>query len=332
MTAVSCWWRVVRSLCWTSTEPPGIRTDAVRCFRPFPQDEATAAAMTREGDRGSVRRADRCGRAPGALHRHLRDGAVRRCSSASAIPGPPISFTGSMDMSTHFGCFPIAIPHWYGCRAPKTWPSYRFQAHASEPSGPWTAGKWPVLTQIVQPNSLQGPAGPAGPGPSNPGLVKGIQSSQNDIYASAGIDFPVWTSVSSSCTATCNAIPPNNQFYGAMICNLYGHRCDYQVRLVDQATGAQLGNSIVAWTVTHPPSALILDEEQAAWYALHPRVEQVSTLEKAGRYEGTKTLEELQAESHAEAQAQLEFIKNFKRIKPHRTVAEVEAEQLAQGM
>ncbi|WP_288917301.1 hypothetical protein, partial [uncultured Synechococcus sp.] len=95
---------------------------------------------------------------------------------------------------------------------------------------------------------------------------------------------------------------------------------------------AQLGNSIVAWTVTHPPSALILDEEQAAWYALHPRVEQVSTLEKAGRYEGTKTLEELQAESHAEAQAQLEFIKNFKRIKPHQTVAEVEAEQLAQGM
>ena len=177
-----------------------------------------------------------------------------------------------------------------------------------------------------------GPQGPAGPGPSNPGLVKGIQSSQVDIYASAGIDFPVWTSVSSSCTATCNAIPPNNQFYGAMICNLYGHRCDYQVRLVDQATGAQLGNSIVAWTVTHPPSALILDEEQAAWYALHPRVEQVSTLEKAGRYEGTKTLEELQAESHAEAQAQLEFIKYFKRIKPHRTVAEVEAEQLAQGM
>ena len=178
----------------------------------------------------------------------------------------------------------------------------------------------------------QGPAGPAGPGPSNPGLVKGIQSSQVDIYASAGIDFPVWTSVSSSCTATCNAIPPNNQFYGAMICNLYGHRCDYQVRLVDQATGAQLGNSIVAWTVTHPPSALILDEEQAAWYALHPRVEQVSTLEKACRYEGTKTLEELQAESHAEAQAQLEFIKNFKRIKPHRTIAEVEAQQLAQGM
>ncbi|WP_341882070.1 hypothetical protein [Synechococcus sp. UW140] len=177
-----------------------------------------------------------------------------------------------------------------------------------------------------------GPQGPAGPGPSNPGLVKGIQSSQVDIYASAGIDFPVWTSVSSACTATCNAIPPNNQFYGAMICNLYGHRCDYQVRLVDQATGAQLGNSIVAWTVTHPPSALILDEEQAAWYALHPRVEQVSTLEKAGRYEGRKTLEELQAESHAEAQAQLEFIKNFKRIKPHRTVAEVEAEQLAQGM
>ena len=117
-----------------------------------------------------------------------------------------------------------------------------------------------------------------------------------------------------------------------MICNLYGHRCDYQVRLVDQATGAQLGNSIVAWTVTHPPSARILDEEQAAWYALHPRVEQVSTLEKAGRYEGTKTLEELQAESHAEAQAQLEFIKNFKRNKPHRTVAELEAEQLAQGM
>ena len=106
-----------------------------------------------------------------------------------------------------------------------------------------------------------GPQGPAGPGPSNPGLVKGIQSSQNDIYASAGIDFPVWTSISSACTATCNAIPPNNQFYGAMICNLYGHRCEYQVRLVDQATGAQLGNSIVAWTVTHPPSALILDEE-----------------------------------------------------------------------
>ena len=177
-----------------------------------------------------------------------------------------------------------------------------------------------------------GPQGPAGPGPSNPGLVKGIQSSQVDIYASAGIDFPVWTSVSSSCTATCNAIPPNNQFYGAMICNLYGHRCDYQVRLVDQATGAQLGNSIVAWTVTHPPSALILDEEQAAWYALHPRVEQVSTLEKAGRYEGTKTLEELQAESHAEAQAQLAFIKNFKRIKPHRTVAELEAEKLDQGI
>jgi Collagen triple helix repeat (20 copies) len=170
-------------------------------------------------------------------------------------------------------------------------------------------------------DGAQGPQGPAGPGPSNPGLVKGIQSSQNDIYASAGIDFPVWTSVSSSCTATCNAIPPNDQFYGAMICNLYGHRCDYQVRLC--AGGAsELGNSIVAWTVTHPPNALLLDEEQAAWYALHPRVEQVCTLVKAGRYEGTKTLEELQAYQEAEAQAQLAFIRNFKRTKPHQTIAE----------
>lgn len=170
-------------------------------------------------------------------------------------------------------------------------------------------------------DGAQGPQGPAGPGPSNPGLVKGIQSSQNDIYASAGIDFPVWTSVSSSCTATCNAIPPNDQFYGAMICNLYGHRCDYQVRLC--AGGAsELGNSIVAWTVTHPPNALLLDEEQAAWYALHPRVEQVSRLVKAGRYEGTKTLEELQANQDTEAQAQLLFIKNFKRTKPHQTIAE----------
>jgi hypothetical protein len=106
-----------------------------------------------------------------------------------------------------------------------------------------------------------------------------------------------------------------------MICNLYGHRCDYQVRLC--AGGAsELGNSIVAWTVTHPPNALLLDEEQAAWYALHPRVEQVCTLVKAGRYEGTKTLEELQAYQEAEAQAQLAFIRNFKRTKPHQTIAE----------
>jgi hypothetical protein len=109
-----------------------------------------------------------------------------------------------------------------------------------------------------------------------------------------------------------------------MICNLYGHRCDYQVRLC-AGGAAELGNAIVAWTVTHPPGALVLDEEQAAWYALHPRVEQVSTLVKAGRYEGTKTLEELMAESAAITQAQLLFIKNFKRTKPHQTIAEWQA-------
>jgi hypothetical protein len=109
-----------------------------------------------------------------------------------------------------------------------------------------------------------------------------------------------------------------------MICNLYGHRCDYQVRLC--AGGAsELGNSIVAWTITHPPNALLLDEEQAAWYELHPRVEQLSGLVKAGRYEGTKTLEELQGDADADAQVQLFFTKNFKRIKPNRTVAEWQA-------
>jgi hypothetical protein len=107
-----------------------------------------------------------------------------------------------------------------------------------------------------------------------------------------------------------------------MICNLYGHRCDYQVRLC--AGGAsELGNSIVAWTVTHPPNALLLDEEQAAWYALHPKVEPTANLSSVGgRYEGTKTLEELMAESAAITQAQLLFIKNFKRTKPHQTIAE----------
>ena len=32
----------------------------------------------------------------------------------------------------------------------------RHRAHASEPLGPWVRGKWPVLTQMVQPASLQG--------------------------------------------------------------------------------------------------------------------------------------------------------------------------------
>jgi hypothetical protein len=116
-----------------------------------------------------------------------------------------------------------------------------------------------------------------------------------------------------------------------MICNLYGHRCDYQVRLC--AGGAsELGNSIVTWTVTHPPGALVLDEEQAAWYALHPKVEPTTNLSGCGgRYEGTKTLEELMAESEAEAQAQLLFIKNFKRVTPHKTLEEW-ANSHAQGL
>ncbi len=45
---------------------------------------------------------------------------------------------------------------WGGCRARRSWPSCRRRAHASEPSGPWVAGRWPVLTQMVQPASLQG--------------------------------------------------------------------------------------------------------------------------------------------------------------------------------
>jgi hypothetical protein len=32
----------------------------------------------------------------------------------------------------------------------------RLGPHASEPSGPWVVGRWPVLTQMVQPASLQG--------------------------------------------------------------------------------------------------------------------------------------------------------------------------------
>jgi uncharacterized protein (DUF924 family) len=45
---------------------------------------------------------------------------------------------------------------WGGSRPPRSWPSCRPPAQASEPSGPRVAGRWPVLTQIVQPASLQG--------------------------------------------------------------------------------------------------------------------------------------------------------------------------------
>ena len=42
------------------------------------------------------------------------------------------------------------------CRVQRSWPSCKRRAHASEPSGPWVAGRWPVFTQMVQPVSLQG--------------------------------------------------------------------------------------------------------------------------------------------------------------------------------
>ncbi len=85
-------------------------------FRPFPQDETTAAAMTREGDRGSVRRADRRGRAPGARHRRL----ARRCSPtpasrSSCIPTAPPSRTSGSRCSPRSSpatrpCMPWAAP------------------------------------------------------------------------------------------------------------------------------------------------------------------------------------------------------------------------------
>jgi hypothetical protein len=43
-----------------------------------------------------------------------------------------------------------------GCRAKRSWPVWSPQVHAVEPSAPTVQGRWPVLTQIVQPTSLQG--------------------------------------------------------------------------------------------------------------------------------------------------------------------------------
>ena len=49
-----------------------------------------------------------------------------------------------------------AIPGFAWCRVVMNTPYWRLRIHASVPSGPWVAGRWPVLTQIVQPASLQG--------------------------------------------------------------------------------------------------------------------------------------------------------------------------------
>jgi len=60
------------------------------------------------------------------------------------------------DVIARFGRFPTAMLRWGGCRALRSWPSCRRQAHASEPSLPSVCGRWPLFTQMVQPCSLLG--------------------------------------------------------------------------------------------------------------------------------------------------------------------------------
>ena len=60
------------------------------------------------------------------------------------------------DVIARFGRFPHRNALLGRVSSAEEWPSCRRRAHASEPSGPWTAGRWPVLTQMVQPASLQG--------------------------------------------------------------------------------------------------------------------------------------------------------------------------------
>ena len=168
------------------------------------------------------------------------------------------------------------------------------------------------------PPGPQGPQGPAGSSGSFAGFVQGGIVTVN---AGLGMPLPTWCASINGCSATCDAATNGDVGMSVTVNNTSGSGINFEVRNFGSGW-VQLGACAVWWTSIHPAQSFVLDEEQAAWEKLHPITIDTTSIPADGKYVGAKTIEELRTEVVATNLERAEFIKNFKRIKPHQTIVD----------
>ena len=168
------------------------------------------------------------------------------------------------------------------------------------------------------PPGPQGPQGPAGSSGSFAGFVQGGLVTVN---AGLGMPLPTWCASINGCSATCDAATNGDVGMSVTVNNTSGSGINFEVRNFGSGW-VQLGACAVWWTSIHPAQSFVLDEEQAAWEKLHPITIDTTPIPADGKYVGAKTIEELRTEVVATNLERAEFIKNFKRIKPHQTIVD----------
>ena len=169
----------------------------------------------------------------------------------------------------------------------------------------------------------EGPPGPQGPqGPAGSSSFAGfVQGGLVSVNANAWLQFPTWCASINGCSATCDAATNGDVGMSVTVNNTSGSGINFEVRNFGSGW-VQLGACAVWWTSIHPAQSFVLDEEQAAWEKLHPITIDTTPIPADGKYVGAKTIEELRTEVVATNLERAEFIKNFKRIKPHQTIVD----------
>ena len=169
----------------------------------------------------------------------------------------------------------------------------------------------------------EGPPGPQGPqGPAGSSSFAGfVQGGLVSVNANATLNLPTWCASINGCSATCDAATNGDIGMSVTVNNTNGTGMNFEVRNFGSGF-VQLGASAVWWTSIHPAQSFVLDEEQAAWEKLHPITIDTTPIPADGKYVGVKTIEELRTEAVAINLERAEFIKNFKRIKPHQTIVD----------
>ena len=189
---------------------------------------------------------------------------------------------------------------------------------AQGPQGPQGEQGLPGYPGPEGPQGPQGPQGPAGSSGSYAGFVQGGLVTVN---ASLGMPLPTWCASINGCSATCDAATNGDVGMSVTVNNTSGSGINFEVRNFGSGW-VQLGACAVWWTSIHPAQSFVLDEEQAAWEKLHPITIDTTPIPADGKYVGVKTIEELRAEAVATNLERAEFIKNFKRTKPHQTIVD----------
>ena len=167
----------------------------------------------------------------------------------------------------------------------------------------------------------EGPPGPQGPAGSSGSFAGFVQGGIVTVNAGLGMPLPTWCASINGCSATCDAATNGDVGMSVTVNNTSGSGINFEVRNFGSGW-VQLGACAVWWTSIHPAQSFVLDEEQAAWEKLHPITIDTTPIPADGKYVGVKTIEELRAEAVAINLERAEFIKNFKRIKPHQTIVD----------